>query len=206
MWPSFHTLFQPACWARCFQHVLNLYLLVWLEDVTTDAFATRSPFVLCDGCNNKDHRLRNIRIVSCALQSIKEQQIYWSKHDESPWYMSCWIVEPMPVDQRSKMTCLGRDSIWQYGMPWWVFLANCALHSGGLSFLWISFHRRQLLVCSWCDGVLLLQRTSVPLAMMRNMFGCNKILVLFCLWVQKYQKMIIDFLAMGILVWSSQSI
>jgi hypothetical protein len=31
--------------------------------------------------------------------------------------------------------------MWQYGMPWWVFLTNCALHhSGGLSFLWIAFH------------------------------------------------------------------
>jgi hypothetical protein len=37
------------------------------------------------------------------------------------------------------------------------------------------------------------------LVMMRKMFGCNKILVhqdCFCLRVQKYQKMNIDFLTM----------
>jgi hypothetical protein len=33
------------------------------------------------------------------LQSIKQQQIHLSKYDESPWCMSCWIVEPLPVDQ-----------------------------------------------------------------------------------------------------------
>jgi hypothetical protein len=43
--------------------------------------------------------LWNIWIVSCALQSIKQQQIHLSKDDESPWYISCWIIEPLPVDQ-----------------------------------------------------------------------------------------------------------
>jgi hypothetical protein len=48
-----------------------------------------------------------------------------SKHDESPLYMSCWIIEPLPVDQQSsKMTCRGRDLIWQYGKPWQVFLMD----------------------------------------------------------------------------------
>jgi hypothetical protein len=58
------------------------------------------------------YRLRNIWIVSCALQSVtKQQQILLSKPDESPLCMLCWILEPLPVDQQSKMTCMpGFDS------------------------------------------------------------------------------------------------
>jgi hypothetical protein len=93
------------------------------------------------------------RIVSCALQSIKQQQVLWFKHDESPSYMSCWIVEPLSVDQWLKTMCLGRDSIWQCRMPWRVFLTY---HE----FWWIVLHVRQVMLLMWWHLVVLKEECS----------------------------------------------
>jgi hypothetical protein len=62
----------------------------------------------------------HIWITFCALQSLPQQQSPLLKC-KSPWYMSCWIVEPLLVNQWPKTTWMR----WIWECHQGILLYNC---------------------------------------------------------------------------------
>jgi hypothetical protein len=120
---------------QCINYFYSICIwLVWLWDVTTNVFSTRSPFL---------HSLRWMWQQCPSSLEHPDCLLFFTIHQITTNMMK--VPGTCHVGLLSHCQWInGLDLAILYGMPWQVFLTGCALHSGGLSFLWIAYHIRQL--------------------------------------------------------------